>query len=231
MRELRTQNSEPGATTPDTLIVTHEKLDFILAGVGGQGIVLMSDLLAESAMEAGFDVKKSDVFGMAQRGGSVVSQVRLGMNVYSPLLKTGDVDYLVALEKLEAARWAPSLRPGGVAIVNDYTMFPLSVSSGAEMYPTDAQVVQSFESRGCVIHLVDGTGVSTHLGNPKVLNVVLLGFLASLLPLPWDAWLTTIERRVPPKYRELNVRALEAGRESAVAAHRADERGVLGSEF
>lgn len=220
MRELRTQNSEPGTPTPATLLVTHEKLDFILAGVGGQGIVLMSDLLAESAMEAGFDVKKSDVFGMAQRGGSVVSQVRLGTNVYSPLLKSGDVDYLVALEKLEAARWAPSLRAGGVAIVNDYTMFPLSVSSGAEEYPTDAQVVQSFESRGGVVHLVDGTGVSTRLGNPKVLNVVLLGFLASLLPLPWDAWLTTIERRVPPKYRELNVRALEAGRAEARGSSR-----------
>ncbi len=195
-----------------------EKIDFILAGVGGQGIVLMSDLLAETAMEAGFDVKKSDVFGMAQRGGSVVSQVRLGTEVRSPLLKTGEVEYLVALEKLEAARWASSLRPAGVAVVNDYSLFPLSVSSGAEEYPTDAQVIQSFESRNSRIHLVDGTAISARLGNPKVLNVVILGYLASLLPLPWGAWIATIERRVPAKYRDLNVRALEAGRDAAASA-------------
>ena len=192
-----------------------DKIDFMLAGVGGQGIVLMSDLLAEAAMEAGFDVKKSDVFGMARQGGSVVSQVRLGTDVRSPLLKSGEVECLVALEKLEAARWASSLRPGGVALVNDYTLFPLSVSWGADEYPTDAQVVLSFESRGSRIHLLDGTGLSARLGNPKVLNVVILGYLASLLPLPWDAWLATIERRVPPKYRELNVRALDAGRGAA----------------
>ncbi len=228
MKELGTQNSEPRTQnsflSPDPDPLAPAKLDFILAGVGGQGIVLMSDLLAETAMEAGFDVKKSDVFGMAQRGGSVVSQVRIGAEVRSPLLKSGNVEYLIALEKLEAARWASSLRPGGVAVVNDYTLFPLSVSSGAEKYPTDEQVVRSFESRGRRIDLVDGTGISVRLGNPKVLNVVILGYLASLLPLPWDAWVATIERRVPAKYRGLNVRALEAGREAAATA-------VLGAEF
>src|SRR5512138_555528 len=108
-----------------------DKIDFVLAGVGGQGIVLMSDLLAETGVAAGFDVKKSDVFGMAQRGGSVVSYVRLAERVRSPLPKAGEVEVLVALEKLEAARWAPHLKAGGLAVVADHSLFPLSVSAGA----------------------------------------------------------------------------------------------------
>ncbi|HEX9014570.1 MAG TPA: indolepyruvate oxidoreductase subunit beta [Chloroflexota bacterium] len=194
-----------------------DKIDFLLAGVGGQGIVLMSDLLAETALEAGFDVKKSDVFGMAQRGGSVTSFVRIGPKVYSPLPMPGDVQFLIGLEKLEAARWAGSLRPGGTAVVNDYSVNPLSVSSGAEAYPTDPQVVASFESRGSSIHLVDGTGLARQIGNPKVLNVIVLGFLASMLPLPWEAWVRTVERRIPARFRDLNLRALEAGRAAATS--------------
>ncbi|HEX2987598.1 MAG TPA: indolepyruvate oxidoreductase subunit beta [Chloroflexota bacterium] len=190
-------------------------MDFLLAGVGGQGIVLMSDLLAEAALEAGYDVKKSDVFGMAQRGGSVTSYVRIGEKVYSPLPRPGEVDFLVGLEKLEAARWASHLVPGGTAVVNDYSLFPLEVSSGAERYPTDQQVIGSFESRGCRVHLVDGTGMARQLGNPKVLNVAVLGQLASLLPLPWEAWTRTVERRIPARFRELNLRALALGQETA----------------
>lgn len=195
-----------------------EKIDFILAGVGGQGIILMSDLLAETAMAAGYDVKKSDVHGMAQRGGSVVSYIRLGETVRSPLPRGGEVEFLVALEKLEAARWASHLRPGGVAVVNDHSIFPLSVSSGVAEYPTDAQVLGSLRSRTDRIHLLRGAGIAAELGNPKVVNVVVLGFVASLLPISWEAWLATIEERVPPKYRALNVRALEAGRAAALNA-------------
>ncbi len=189
-----------------------DKIDFILAGVGGQGIVLMSDLLAETGMAAGFDVKKSDVFGMAQRGGSVVSYVRLGRPVRSPLPKAGDVEFVVALEKLEGVRWATHLCPGGVAVVNDHAQFPLSVSAGADTYPTDEQVIGTLRRRANQVHLVNGQEICDELGNSRVLNVVILGFVASLLPLPWDAWLATVERRVPPRFRALNVRALEAGR-------------------
>lgn len=189
-----------------------EKLDFILAGVGGQGIVLMSDLLGEAGLAAGYDVKKSDVFGMAQRGGSVVSYVRLGDVVRSPLPKPGDVDVLIALEKLEAARWATHLRPGGTAVVNDHTSFPLSVSAGVDRYPSDEQVAGAFGARGARFRLIEGDRLAAELGNPRVLNVVVLGLVASLLPLPWEAWVSTVERRVPPKYRDLNIRALETGR-------------------
>ncbi|HEX2986880.1 MAG TPA: indolepyruvate oxidoreductase subunit beta [Chloroflexota bacterium] len=192
-----------------------DKLDFVLAGVGGQGIVLMSDLLGDAALAAGYDVKKSDVHGMAQRGGSVVSYVRLGAKVSSPLPKMGEVEFLVALEKLEAARWAPYLRPGGVAVVNDHAIFPLSVSAGASSYPSDEQVVATLRERTERIYQIKGPEIAVGLANPKVLNVVILGFLAALLPIPWDIWTATVEHRVPPKYRELNLRALEAGRAAA----------------
>lgn len=194
-----------------------DKIDFVLAGVGGQGILLLSDLLSETAMVAGYDVKKSDIHGMAQRGGSVVSYVRLGDRVWSTIPRAGDVEFLMGLEKLEAARWAAHLRTNGVAIVNDHSILPLSVSSGANPYPTDAQVLGSLRARTDRIYWTDGTGIATRLGNPKVVNVVLLGVLASLLPLPWEAWLDAIARRVPSKYRALNVEALDAGRASALS--------------
>lgn len=193
------------------------KIDLLLAGVGGQGIVLMSDLLAGAALEAGLDVKKSDVHGMAQRGGSVTSFVRIGDKVYSPLPKPGEIEFLVGLEKLEAARWASSLRPGGTAVVNDYSLYPLAVSSGAEKYPTDAQVTGSFEARGNRVLLVDGVRLARSVGNPKVLNVAVLGYLTSLLPLPWEVWVRTLERRIPVRFRALNLKALELGREAATS--------------
>jgi indolepyruvate ferredoxin oxidoreductase, beta subunit len=197
-----------------------KKTDFILAGVGGQGIVLMSDLLAESAMAAGYDVKKSDVFGMAQRGGSVSSYVRFGERVHSPLPRGGDVDFLVALEKLEAARWAGHLAPGGVAVVNDHVMFPLSVSAGADRYPTDEEVLGALRRKTDRVYLMGATRISNELGNPKVLNVVVMGFVATLLPIPWEACVATVERRFPAKILALNLRALEAGRDAAVGATR-----------
>ena len=126
----------------------------------------------------------------------------------------------MGLEKLEAARWASSLRTGGTALVNEHSLYPLSVSSGAEKYPTDSQVAASFEPRGSYVHLVDGIGMARSLGNPKVLNVAVLGYLASLLPLPWDAWVRTVERRIPARFRELNLKALELGRESATTGLR-----------
>ena len=210
--------------TPNTQHLT--KIDFILAGVGGQGIVLMSDLLAETGMAAGFDVKKSDVFGMAQRGGSVVSYVRLGDQVHSPLPRPGHVEFLVALEKLEAARWASHLQSGGIAVVNDHSLFPLSVSAGADSYPTDNEIMGALRRRTDGIHWLKGAEICEALGNPKVLNVVILGLVASLLPIPWEVWLATVERRVPARFRELNVRALEAGRRERELSPSPFGRGV-----
>ena len=116
------------------------KYDILMAGVGGQGTILASSVLGDAALMEGYDVKKSDVLGMAQRGGSVVSQIRLGDRVFSPLVKRGQVDILVAFEKLEAARWSGHLRDGALAIVNDQAIPPLSVSSGTEAYPGDDEI-------------------------------------------------------------------------------------------
>lgn len=197
-----------------------EKIDFVLAGVGGQGIVLLSDLLGETALAAGYDVKKSDVFGMAQRGGSVSSFVRIGERVSSPLPRPGEIDVLVALEKLEAARWAPQLRPGGIAVVNDHTIFPLSVGVGADRYPSDEEVLSALRARTDRVQMLDGTRMAAELGNPRVLNVIILGFVASLLPIPWPAWVQAVEHRIPPRHRELNLRALDAGRQAALQTNR-----------
>ncbi|MCL5110855.1 MAG: indolepyruvate oxidoreductase subunit beta [Chloroflexi bacterium] len=191
------------------------KLDLILAGVGGQGIVLAGDLLAEAALSIGLDVKKSDVFGMAQRGGSVTSVVRLARTVHSPLARPGQADYLLALEKLEAARNAGQLKPGGIAIVCDYAMPPLAVSSGSATYPSDEQVRAALAARAEKVHWLDGDGIARSLGNRKVVNVVMIGFLSRFLDLPDAAWQQALERHVPKRFLELNKEAFARGRAAA----------------
>ncbi len=193
------------------------ELSLVLAGVGGQGIVLAGDLVAAAALSIGLDVKKSDVFGMAQRGGSVTSAVRVGPQVYSPLPRSGGVDYLVGTEKLEAARNAGQLRPGGVAIVCDYRLPPLAVSSGAAAYPSDAEVRAALAARAGRVYWVDGEKMANELGNPKVVNVLMVGFLSHFLSLPPEAWETAIARHVPERFRELNRAAFARGREAAAA--------------
>jgi indolepyruvate ferredoxin oxidoreductase beta subunit len=187
-------------------------MDFALVGVGGQGIVLASDLLAAVGVAAGYDVKKTDSLGMAQRGGSVVSYVRWGDRVHSPLPAAGSVDVLIALEKLEAARGAPLLGPASLAIVNDHAIYPPSVSSGAARYPDDGEVRGLLESRRARVHLVDGPRLADEIGNPRVVNVVLLGFLAASLPLGVEVWAEALASLLPERIREVNLRALERGR-------------------
>lgn len=191
------------------------KLDLILAGVGGQGIVLAGDLVAAAALSIGLDVKKSDVFGMSQRGGSVVSAVRIGEVVHSPLPRVGGADFLLATEKLEAARNAGQLRVGGTAVVADHRIPPLAVSSGAALYPGDDEVRAALAARAQQVFWIDADGIALALGNRKVVNVVLVGFLSHFLPLPPEAWETAIERHVPPRFRDLNRQAFARGREAA----------------
>lgn len=191
------------------------KLDLVLAGVGGQGIVLVGDLLAEAALSIGLDVKKSDVFGMAQRGGSVTSTVRIDRVVHSPLPRPGQAGYLLALEKLEAARNAGQLAPGGVAIVCDYSLPPLAVSSGSAAYPSDEQVKAALAARAGRTCWVDGEGIARELGNRKVVNVVMIGYLSRFLTLPEEAWQTALERHVPKRFLALNREAFARGRAAA----------------
>jgi indolepyruvate ferredoxin oxidoreductase beta subunit len=197
------------------------KLDFLLAGVGGQGIVLAGDLLAAAALSIGLDVKKSDVFGMSQRGGSVTSAVRIGEKVYSPLPRVGSADFLLATEKLEAARNAGQLRQGGIAVVADHRVPPLAVSSGAAAYPSDDEVSAALGARAEEVHWVDADKIALELGNRKVVNVILVGFLAHFLPLPGEAWESAIERHVPARFRDLNREAFARGRQAAEAARAA----------
>jgi indolepyruvate ferredoxin oxidoreductase beta subunit len=124
-----------------------KKMDLLIAGIGGQGNILASDIVGEVAISAGYDVKKTDTIGMAQRGGSVVSNVRIARHVYSPLIKEGDVDILLAFEKLEAARWGYYLRDEGIAIINNHAVPPLSVSMGQDQYPTDERIAGILKQR------------------------------------------------------------------------------------
>jgi len=146
---------------------SNTKIDLLLTGVGGQGNILASDIIGEVAMAAGFDVKKTDTLGMAQRGGSVVSNVRIAEKVYSPLIKEGEVDFMLAFEKLEGVRWASHLQPGGVAIINNYAVPPLSVNLSVEKYPADAEVMQVLQQRSSRIYLVEGRFVQPNWEMPK----------------------------------------------------------------
>ncbi|MBN1176373.1 MAG: indolepyruvate oxidoreductase subunit beta [Dehalococcoidales bacterium] len=189
-----------------------EKIDLMVTGVGGQGVVLASDIIGETALAAGFDVKKTDTLGMAQRGGSVLSHVRLAPKIWSPLIKDGTVDLLLAFEKLEAARWSHFLRPGGIAIVNNYEQPPLSVSLGQEKYPADGDIAAALKRRTDQVYFVDGTARAKELGNVRTLNIFMLGCFSVFSPLNAETWRESIARRMPENIREINLTAFETGR-------------------
>jgi indolepyruvate ferredoxin oxidoreductase beta subunit len=190
-----------------------------MVGVGGQGIVLASDILGEVALAAGYDVKKTDTLGMAQRGGSVVSHVRIADKVWSPLIKEGDVDVLVAFEKLEAARWSYYLHPGGVAIVNNQSTPPLSVSLGTHRYPGDKEIEGTLRQRADRIYFVDGTDKAKELGDIRTLNMIMLGCMSFLLPIDADIWKDCISQRLSPKILKMNMAAFDKGREEMSSAN------------
>jgi indolepyruvate ferredoxin oxidoreductase beta subunit len=189
-----------------------EKFDLILAGVGGQGVVLAGDIAAEAALASGYDVKKTDTLGMAQRGGSVISHLRIARKVWSPLVKEGGADILLAFEKLEAARWAFYLRPGGITIVNDLALPPLSVSLGSEEYPEDDEIKSILSKRTGRLYLVSGTRQARELGNLKTLNTFMLGCLSFFMPLADSIWQECISRHLPARVVNLNITAFEQGK-------------------
>ena len=189
-----------------------KKFDLLITGVGGQGVILASNIIGEVALAAGYDVKKTDTLGMAQRGGSVVSHVRLGPQVYSPLIQVSEVDVLLAFEKLEAARWSHYLGPEGVAIVNNHALRPLSVNLGGERYPDDEKIASILRRGSERIYFIKGTERAKKMGNIKILNVFLLGCASVFLPLKIRVWQDIISRHVPPAVRELNIAAFSQGR-------------------
>jgi indolepyruvate ferredoxin oxidoreductase beta subunit len=184
-----------------------------MVGVGGQGIVLASDILGEVAMAAGYDVKKTDTLGMAQRGGSVVSHVRLAGEVRSPLIKEGDADILVAFEKLEAARWSYFLGEGAAAIVNNQVTPPLSVSLGASRYPDDTGIQDILKQRADRLYFIEGTKQAQELGDIRALNMLMLGCVSKLLTIDVKIWKGCISERLSPKILDMNMVAFDKGRE------------------
>ena len=192
-------------------------VNFLLCGVGGQGTILASDVLTQVGVQAGYDAKKAEVHGMAQRGGSVTSHVRWAEKVYSPLIAKGEVDVLVAFEKLEALRHIEFLRPGGTVVVNDHEIIPITVTSGGAEYPDDEHIRSVLAQVTGDVRWVDGITIAEELGNVRVANVVLLGALSTLLDVPESIWLQVIEKRVPARYVELNRSAFRRGREAVVS--------------
>lgn len=184
--------------------------NILLAGVGGQGILLASEILAEACMQAGFDVKKSEIHGMSQRGGSVVSHVRYGKEVYSPVVPEGEGDILFGFELLETYRYLNLLRPGARVIANDFRIQPPSVLLGHERYPDDlpAKIAVRFPN----FTLIDGLKIATEIGNPRVANTVLLGAVSRHLKIEPVVWEKAINKMVPKKALEINLHAFQAGR-------------------
>lgn len=189
----------------------------VMVGVGGQGVILASDAMAEIGMNHGYDVKKSDSIGMAQRGGSVVSHVRWGKQVFSPMVRKGEADFLLAFEQLEAARWAPYLRPGGVAIVADVVVVPVSVIGSSVSYPSWEEANSILHQYTDLVFLLPATKIGTELGNPRALNMVLLGFLSTFLGLGTEAWTENIRGKLPPKFVESSLAAFYRGAAEAEA--------------
>ena len=184
-----------------------------LVGVGGQGIILTADLLARAAAIAGFDVKKSEIHGMAQRGGSVISQVRFGASVASPIIPEGGSDVLVAFDKLEALRWAHLLAPGGQVLLNDIYLTPVTVTSGQQ--PDVAGLEERIAAAFPGAMKIDAPALAAKAGNPRTMNMVLAGALSSLAAFPVKAWKKAMEERLPPKLLEVNEKAFALGAEAA----------------
>jgi indolepyruvate ferredoxin oxidoreductase beta subunit len=192
-------------------------VNVLMVGVGGHGVILASDGMAEIGVNNGYDVKKSDSLGMAQRGGSVVSHVRWGKHVFSPMTKKGEVDFLLGFEQLEAARWASYLKPDGVAIVADVVVIPISVIDGKIPYPSWEEIKANLSGYTERIYLIPATRIAEEVGNPRAVNMAMLGFLSAFLELEPEAWTDTMRRRLPPKFMESSVEAFLKGAAEAKA--------------
>lgn len=181
----------------------------ILAGVGGQGILLASEIVARTAAAAGFDVKTNEVHGMAQRGGSVIAHIRYGKEVFSPLVPKGTAKILGSLERIEGLRYVDYLADGGVAVISDQKIVPVTASSGGIPYPdVDEQVLSQFFPK---LLYLQALKLATALGNVKAANIILLGAISTYLDLPESAWETAIRRSVKEKFVAVNIAAFQKG--------------------
>jgi indolepyruvate ferredoxin oxidoreductase beta subunit len=183
--------------------------NIVLAGVGGQGSVMAGQMIANVATLEKMQVATAEVHGMAQRGGSVLSSVRFGDEVYSPVIPKGEADFLLGFEKLEAVRYLPHLKKGGVALVNDQRITPTIEALKTAPYPLNIE--QLLQMRAGRTHLIDGLKIATEIGNPKLANTVLIGVLASFLSFAEETWCHAINELVPPHTSDQNMRAFRLG--------------------
>lgn len=181
----------------------------LIVGVGGQGTLLASRLLGNAMLGCGFDVKVSEVHGMSQRGGSVVTYVRYGEKVYSPVIEQGEADLILSFEQLEAARFLPYLRKGGTMIVNTQAIDPMPVITGAKTYPQG--ILEELSKQQLKLIAADALSLAEQAGSSKAVNVVLIGVMAKQLGIDKTVWRNTIRETVPPQFTDMNLKAFELG--------------------
>ena len=186
-----------------------EKIDIIFCGVGGQGILLASEVISQVALDAGLDIKKSEVHGMAQRGGSVVSHVRIAQRIYSPLIKTGTADVIVSFEQIEAVRYLDLLKKDGTIIMNSQRIIPITAYIGETPYPDD--VIPMLKDKTDDIHVIDALDLAIKAGNKNTVNTVMLGVLSNALSFEASVWEGALRKRVPAKFLDVNMKAFKAG--------------------
>ena len=186
-----------------------ENINVLIVGVGGQGTLFAGKVIGEVAEASGLSVKQSEVHGMAQRGGSVVTYVRIGEQVISPLVEKGEADIIVSFEQLEALRWIEFLKPNGTVIVNEQMISPMPVIIGAAKYPTD--IFERLERAGVKMVRVNAVEMAAQCGNPKAVNIVLLGMLAKRLPMSQELWLGAIADQSPAAFKVANLEAFNEG--------------------
>ena len=186
-----------------------ETKNVMIVGVGGQGSLLASKLLGRLLLSKGYDIKVSEVHGMSQRGGSVVTYVRFGEKVYSPVIDKGEADFIVSFELLEAARWTEFLKPGGKIIVNTQQINPMPVIIGAAEYPSE--LAAKMVAAGIDLDAVDALSLAEQAGSSKAVNLVLMGKLSKYFDIPQEEWMTAIEQSVPAKFLEMNKKAFALG--------------------
>ena len=187
-----------------------ETKNIMIVGVGGQGSLLASKLLGYLLLKEGYDVKVSEVHGMSQRGGSVVTYVRFGDKVYSPIIDRGEADYIVSFEAMEAARYLPYLKEDGRIVTNTQQIDPMPVITGASAYPE--KLIEKLEEKGAQVDAMDCLTLAEEAGSSKAVNIVLMGRLSKYFDIPAEKWQQAIEALVPEKFREVNLKAFALGR-------------------
>ena len=187
--------------------------NILLCGVGGQGILLASELIAFALLASGMDAKKSEVHGMAQRGGSVEAHLRYGKKVHSPLIEPGTADVLIALETMEAMRYLPYLNKNSTVIINTQKIMPPAVATGKTEYPD--KIISELKNRGLKVIPIDGFEIARKAGNVKAANVSLVGALSSIMPIPEETFIEVIKEKVPARFLDVNLEVFQEGRKAA----------------